>query len=136
LVLPAAVTTIRAMADEEREPETEQGPVTKPETDTLTSSLAPSRLRRQAAEVEVSAPKSGASERLEGLAKRGDELEQRLADCELRIAGLYDRLASLEKQRHLTDDRGSRSTKLLLLWVGLIFLFVVIWNFLGPGSEP
>ena len=115
------------MVDEERQP------MTKPVSDTLTSSRAPSGLRPRPGD-ELAAPRSGAAEPSDGPERRSDELDQRLADCEIRIAGLYDRLAALEKERSQNDDRSARSTKILVLWVLLIFLFVVIWNFLGPGS--
>lgn len=103
----------------------ESEPFTKRDSDTLASGVAPAKLALS--EVDVPAPPSALDLRLE-------KIEHRLAACELRITGFYDRLASLEREKQAVDDRSVRSVRILLLWVSLIFLFVVIWNFLGPGS--
>jgi hypothetical protein len=103
----------------------ESEPFTKRESDTLASSVVSSKLGIP----EVEAPPQPTA-----LELKLEKIEQRLAACELRITGFYDRLASLEREKKAVDDRSVRSVKILLLWVGLIFLFVVIWNFLGPGS--
>jgi uncharacterized coiled-coil protein SlyX len=69
------------------------------------------------------------------LDQRTTELEQRMASCEKRIDGVYDRMAKLERERRRNRDQRKRLTRVVFLWVCLVSLFVIVWTFLGPGRR-
>ena len=53
----------------------------------------------------------------------------------MRITGVYERLAKLEKERRRSREQRRRLTRVVFLWVCLVSLFVVVWTFLGPGPR-
>ena len=97
--------------------------------DTLTSQFGPdSPVRRSSPDIDVVSARPSMEVRL------GD-VDQRLASCELRITGVYERLAKLERERRRSREQRKRLTRVVFLWVCLVSLFVVVWTFLGPGTR-
>jgi hypothetical protein len=97
--------------------------------DTLTSKVGPDTPgRRSSPEIDVVPAGPPLEVRL------GD-LDQRLGSCEMRIEGVYERLAKLERERSDNVGQKQRLTRVIFLWVGLVTLFIVIWTFMGPGGR-
>jgi hypothetical protein len=97
--------------------------------DTLTSQFGPdSPVRRSSPDIDVVSARPSVEVRL------GD-VDQRLAACEIRVTGVYERLSKLEKERRRSREQRKRLTRVVFLWVCLVSLFVIVWTFLGPGQR-
>jgi hypothetical protein len=97
--------------------------------DTLTSQFGPDTPKRK------SSPDIDIVSARPSLEMRMGDVDQRVAACEMRITGVYERLAKLERERRRNREQRKRLTRIVFLWVCLVSLFVIIWTFLGPGQR-